>query len=75
MQAEGLEGRARRRYRSTTMSEHDQPIAANLLARDFTASAPNQRWVGGRHHELLTASGKVYLAAIVDLYAGFVVGP
>jgi putative transposase len=73
MQAEGLEARVRRRYRSTTMSEHDQPVAANLLDRDFTASAPNQRWVGDTT-ELLTTSGKFYLAAIVDLYARFVVG-
>jgi transposase InsO family protein len=73
MQAEGLEARVRRRYRSTTMSEHDQPVAANLLDRDFTASAPNQRWVGDTT-ELLTTSGKFYLAAIADLYARFVVG-
>jgi len=73
MQAEGLEARARRRYRSTTMSDHDQPVAANLLDRQFEASAPNQRWVGDTT-ELLTVSGKFYLAAIVDLYARFVVG-
>jgi len=73
MQAEGLEARVRRRYRSTTMSDHDQPIAANVLNREFEADAPNQRWVGDTT-ELLTSSGKFYLAAIVDLYARFVVG-
>lgn len=73
MQAEGLEARVRRRYRSTTMSDHDQPVAANILDRNFEASAPNERWVGDTT-ELLTASGKFYLAAIVDLYARFVVG-
>ena len=73
MQAEGHVARVRRRYRSTTMSEHDQPVATNLLNREFDASAPNQRWVGDTT-ELLTASGKFYLAAIVDLYARFVVG-
>lgn len=73
MRAEGLVARVRRRYRSTTMSDHDQPIAANVLNREFTATAPNQRWVGDTT-ELLTASGKFYLAAIVDLYARFVVG-
>jgi putative transposase len=73
MQASGLEARVRRRYRSTTMSDHDQPIAANLLDRKFGASAPNQRWVGDTT-ELLTESGKFYLAAIVDLHARFVVG-
>ncbi|MCA9675612.1 MAG: IS3 family transposase [Myxococcales bacterium] len=73
MQAAGIQARARRRYRSPTMSDHDQPVAANLLACDFTATAPNQRWVGDTT-ELLTSSGKFYLAAIVDLYARFVVG-
>jgi transposase InsO family protein len=73
MRAGGLVARVRRRYRSTTMSEHDQPIAANVLDRQFTAAAPNQRWVGDTT-ELLTASGKFYLAAIVDLFARVVVG-
>ncbi|MBE7448980.1 MAG: transposase [Kofleriaceae bacterium] len=47
------------------MSDHDQPVASNLLNREFEASAPNQRWVGDTT-ELPTASGKFYLAAIVD---------
>lgn len=73
MQGEGLVARVRRRYRSTTMSDHDQPVAANLLNREFEATAPNQRWVGDTT-ELLTSTGKFYLAAIVDLYARLVVG-
>ncbi len=73
MRAEGLVARVRRRYRSTTMSDHDQPVAANVLDRQFTATAPNQRWVGDTT-ELLTTSGKFYLAAIVDLFARVVVG-
>ena len=73
MQAGGLVARVKRRYRSTTMSEHDQPIAPNVLNREFEADAPNQRWVGDTT-ELLTSSGKFFLAAIVDLYARMVVG-
>jgi transposase InsO family protein len=73
MQEEKLVARVRRRYRSTTMSEHDQPIADNLLNREFEATAPNQRWVGDTT-ELLTPTGKFYLAAIVDLFARVVVG-
>jgi putative transposase len=73
MQDGQLVARVRRRYRSTTMSDHDQPIADNLLDREFTATAPNQRWVGDTT-ELLTPTGKFYLAAIVDLYARAVVG-
>ena len=46
MQEDGLVARRRKRYKMTTMSDHDQPIAANLLDRQFAAKAPNQRWVG-----------------------------
>ena len=46
MQEDGLKARARKRYKGTTMSDHDQPVAANLLDRQFAAAAPNQRWVG-----------------------------
>ena len=53
MQEANLVARVRKRYRSTTMSEHDQPIAPNLLNREFKAAAPNQRWVGDTT-ELLT---------------------
>ncbi len=73
MQEQGLRGRVRRRFKCTTMSEHDQPIAPNLLAREFTAERPNQRWVGDTT-ELLVAGGKMYLAAILDLFSRFVVG-
>lgn len=73
MRQEGLVGRHRRRYRSTTMSDHDQPVAANILERKFTAAAPNQRWVGDTT-ELLIPNGRLFLAAIVDLFSRFVVG-
>jgi len=43
MQEEGLVARARKRFKSTTMSDHDQPVAANLLNREFTAAqVPSQ---------------------------------
>lgn len=73
MQGDKIVARVKRRYRSTTMSEHEQPIAPNILNREFEADAPNQRWVGDTT-ELLTASGKFFLAVIVDLYARMVVG-
>jgi putative transposase len=73
MKAEKIVGRQRRRYRSTTMSEHNQPVAPNLLAQDFQATEPNQKWVGDTT-ELITSEGRIYLAAIVDLFSRFVVG-
>ncbi len=74
MQDEGIRARARKRWKLTTMSEHDQPIAPNMLARDFTASAPNQRWVGDTTELRTFTGGKFYLAAIVDLYSRYCVG-
>ena len=74
MQADGLQARARKRYKGTTMSEHDQPVAANLLDRLFAAAAPNQRWVGDTTEFVIGGSGKLYLAAILDLFSRFIVG-
>ena len=74
MQEQGLRARARKRFKSTTMSDHDQPVAGNLLNREFTAAAPNQRWVGDTTEFVIGGSGKLYLASILDLYSRFVVG-
>jgi len=75
MQEQELVARKRRRYKCTTMSEHDQPVAPNLLNREFAATAPNQRWVGDTTELYIGASrSKLYLAAIVDLFSRFVVG-
>lgn len=74
MQEDGLQARARKRFKSTTMSDHDQPVAANLLDRQFTAVAPNRRWVGDTTEFIIGESGKLYLAAILDLFSRLVVG-
>jgi transposase InsO family protein len=74
MQADGLQARVRKRYKRTTDSDHQQPIAANLLQQDFTAGRPNQRWVGDTSELRIGENGKAYLAAILDLYSRFVVG-
>lgn len=41
----GLAARRKRRFRRTTDSRHGFPIAPNLLARDFTAQAPDRVWL------------------------------
>ena len=74
MQADGLQGRLRKRFKQTTMSEHDQLVPANLLAQDFVADAPNQRWVADTSEFVIGRSGKLYLAAVLDLYSRFLVG-
>ena len=74
MREEGIQGKVRRRFKTTTMSDHADPIAPNVLARDFTAAGPNQRWVGDTSEFLIGDHGKLYLAVILDLYSRFVVG-
>jgi transposase InsO family protein len=73
MQGEGIRGRVRRRYNSTTMSNHDQPVAANILDRKFDPAEPNKSWVGDVT-ELITQDGRLYLAVVLDLFSRFVVG-
>jgi len=74
MQEDGLKARMPKRFKCTTMSDHDQPVAANLLDRQFTADTPNQRWVGDTTEFVIVENGKLYLAAILDLFSRFVVG-
>ena len=71
MQEDGLKARMRKRFTVTTMSDHDQPVAANLLDRQFTAAAVNERWVGDTTEFVIGESGKLYLAAILDLFSRF----
>jgi putative transposase len=74
MQEDGLKARLRKRYKLTTMSDHDQPVAANLLDRQFEAAAPNQRWVVDTTEFVIGVNGKLYLAAVLDLFSRFIVG-
>lgn len=74
MQEEGLQARRRKRYKLTTISDHDQPVAANVLGRQFEAAGPNQRWVSDTTEFVIAGSGKLYLAAVLDLFSRFIVG-
>ena len=73
MRERKLVARTRRRFRTTTDSKHEFPIAPNLLARDFTATAPDRAWVTDITF-LWTAQGWLYLAVILDLFSRRVVG-
>jgi putative transposase len=74
MKQESLCGRQKKRYRvQTTDSDHNQPIAPNLLAQAPKATAPNQLWVADITY-IETKEGWLYLAAIMDLYSRKIVG-
>lgn len=73
MREAGISGVSnRRKWRSTGPNRVPAP-APDLLERDFSASRPNERWVADIT-EFNTGEGRLYLAAVLDLYARRVVG-
>ncbi len=68
-----LKVKRKRKYKVTTDSKHDFPVAKNMLNRDFSPSAPNRAW-GTDITYLWTQQGWVYLAVVIDLYSRRVVG-
>ena len=69
----GLRCRQKRKFRVTTDSRHNLPIAPNLLDRQFAVSAPNRAWVTDITY-VATDEGWLYLAGIKDLFNGELVG-
>lgn len=73
MSENGLQARRKTRFKRTTDSDHGGPVAANVLDRDFTATAPDQKW-GVDISYVWTAEGWLYLAIVLDLYSRRIVG-
>jgi putative transposase len=73
MRRQELRAKAAKKFKATTNSKHSLPVAANLLQQDFTATAPNQKYVSDIKY-LWTDEGWLYLATVIDLYSRLVVG-
>jgi len=73
MRQKALRAKVARKVKATTHSEHNLPVAPNLLNQDFSAQRPNQKWVADIT-SLATDEGWLYLAVVLDLYARTVVG-
>jgi putative transposase len=73
MQLHGIRAKGKRRFKVTTDSNHDLPIAANLLNRQFTVTQPDQAWVGDITY-IATDEGWLFLAVVIDLFSRQVVG-
>ena len=74
MREMGLKSRVCKRFKpTTTQTDPTKQPAENKLDRNFTANAPNRKWVTDITY-LATAAGWVYLAAVVDLFSRKVVG-
>lgn len=73
MKRQDLIAKAARKFKCTTDSKHNLPIAPNLLAQNFKATGPNQKWAGDITY-ITTSEGWLYLAVVIDLYSRQVVG-
>ena len=74
MRAQALRARPRRRgLPADTGTRTIDALAANVLDRQFTAQAPNQKWVADFTY-IWTAEGWLYVAAVLDLFSRRVVG-
>ena len=62
-----------KKFKATTNSNHDYPVAPNLLNRNFTVRNPNTAWVSDITY-VATGEGWLYLAAVMDLCTGKIVG-
>lgn len=73
MRQAGLQAVHKRHHVCTTDSQHSDPVAPNLLQRNFTAPAPNRKWLTDIT-AVWTAEGWLYLAVVLDVYSRLVVG-
>lgn len=73
MSMAGLACKTKRKFKATTDSKHNSPVAPNLLDRQFSAAQPNQKYVGDITY-IHTQEGWLYLAVVIDLYSRQVVG-
>jgi transposase InsO family protein len=73
MKEQGIRARTAKRFKVTTDSRHDRPVAPNVLDRAFEQTAPNQAWVSDITY-VPTREGWLSLAAVEDLCTRKIVG-
>lgn len=74
MREDGLRGDPPKKFKRTTDSTHDKPVAANILDRKFSeVEAPNHAWAADITY-VRTAMGWLYLAVIIDVFSRRVIG-
>lgn len=73
MRKDGLRAKTKRKFKMTTDSRHNLPVAPNLLNREFTPKEPNQAWASDITY-IWTAEGWLYLAVVMDLFSRAILG-
>lgn len=73
MRKAGIRSRIKKKFKATTNSRHNLPVAPNLLNQDFSVDAPDRTWVGDITY-IHTQQGWLYLAVLLDLFNRQIVG-
>jgi transposase InsO family protein len=73
MNQAGLWCKTKKKFKATTNSKHNKPLAPNLLERKFTVTQPNRYYVGDITY-IATQEGWLYLAVVIDLFSRKIVG-
>lgn len=73
MKDNGIKAKTKKKFKRTTDSQHKNPIASDLLGREFTASAPDKTYVTDITY-IWTMEGWLYLAVVLDLFSRMIVG-
>jgi len=73
MKANGIRAKTVKKYKATTNSKHNLPVAENLLSQSFSAEKSNEKWVSDITY-IWTEEGWLYLAGVMDLYGRKLVG-
>jgi len=73
MRQNGIVAQIKRRFKITTHSKHNLPVAKNLLNQTFKADHPDQIWASDITY-IRTREGWLYLTCILDIYSRYIVG-
>jgi transposase InsO family protein len=73
MREAGIRAVHRRKFRVTTHSDHDRPVAENILGGEFSVPGPDRAWVADLTY-VWTEEGWLYLAAVMDLWSRRILG-
>jgi putative transposase len=73
MRANGIRSKVVKKYKATTNSSHNLPVADNIVNQNFTTSKPNEKWLSDITY-IATGEGWLYLAGVLDLHGRRLVG-
>lgn len=73
MRKNGIVARSRRKFRATTHSKHNLPVAENLLEQKFVTEGPNKVWASDITY-IQTQEGWLYVVVVLDVFSRRVVG-